>query len=126
MARSLSFLFIHSTPRLLNITARLWPLYLPEVIARVHAAIATSPDDFAQVCPSSAAAGADPSNTSNVTPPNTRTSHFFMAASHPLWAKVYLKPFVVLKSEPRSNVRIGSDSEVAACPHWACLTPISS
>ena len=45
-------------------------------------------------------------------PPNTRTNNFFMVASHPLWAKVYLKPFVVLKAEPRRNVRIGSETDI--------------
>src|ERR1700722_11519779 len=57
MALSLSCLAIHARHRLLNRKASSGPPYRPESIARVHAAVAWSPEGLPHVSKSSAAAG---------------------------------------------------------------------
>src|ERR671910_599716 len=57
MALSLSCLSFHAKHRLLNRKASSGPPYRPESIARVHVAIAWSPEALPQVSKSSAAAG---------------------------------------------------------------------
>src|SRR5215204_4859113 len=57
MALSLSFFPFNSKQRMLKRAASSRPLYRPELIARVHPAMASSPDAFSHVSTSSAAAG---------------------------------------------------------------------
>src|SRR5678815_6197016 len=68
MALSLSRFPFNSKQRMLRSAASSRPLYRPDLIARVHAAIASSPDAVSHVSTSLAAAGVAASKTAAANP----------------------------------------------------------